>query len=156
MPTPDFVLALRSKIGNDPLWLPGAAAVVYDDDGRVLLGRRADNGQWTIITGIIDPGEQPAQAIVREVMEETGVVVEVEHLVGVDVVGPVTFPNGDVSTFLSLVFRCRYLSGEARVNDDESSEVRWFDLQDLPPLNDLHRHHARTARHSDGVPYFVR
>ena len=89
MPTPDFVQALRSYIGHDPLWLPGAAAVVYDDDGRVLLGRRADTGQWTLITGIIDPGEHPAQAIVREVEEETGVTVEVEHLVSVDVVGPV-------------------------------------------------------------------
>lgn len=156
MPTPDFVLDLRSKIGHDPLWLPGAAAVVYDDAGRVLLGRRADTGQWTLITGIVDPGEHPAHAIVREVLEETGVSVEVEHLVSVDVVGPVTFPNEDVCTFLSLVFRCRYVSGSARVNDDESSEVCWFPLTDLPPLNDLHRHHARTARHSNGAPYFVR
>lgn len=156
MPTPDFIQDLRSKIGHDPLWLPGAAAVVYDDADRVLLVRRADSGRWTLITGIIDPGEQPAQAIVREVQEETGVVVEVEHLVSVDVVGPMIFPNQDVCRFLSLVFRCRYASGEARVNDDESMDVRWFSLEDLPPLNDLHRHHACTARHSDGVPYFVR
>lgn len=156
MPTPDFVLELRSKIGHDPLWLPGAAAVVYDDAGRVLLGRRADSGQWTLITGIIDPGEHPAQAIVREVREETGVSVRVEHLVSVDVVGPITFPNSDVCRFLSLVFRCRYVSGVARVNDDESLEVRWFSLDDLPALNDLHRHHALTARHSTGVPEFVR
>ena len=156
MPTPDFVQALRSRIGHDPLWLPGAAAVVYDDAGRVLLGRRADNGRWTLITGIIDPGEHPAQAIVREVLEETGVSVEVEHLVSVDVVGPMTFPNQDVCSFLSLVFRCRYLSGEARVNDDESMDVQWFPVDDLPPLNPLHRKHAETARCSTGIPDFVR
>lgn len=156
MPTPDFVLALRSKIGHDPLWLPGAAAVVYDDAGRVLLGRRADTGQWTLITGIIDPGEHPGEAVAREVLEETGVKVRVEHLVSVDVVGPMTFPNGDVCSFLSLVFRCRYVSGEARVNDDESADVRWFGLDELPELNPLHRKHAENARYSTGVPDFVR
>lgn len=156
MPIPDFVQDLRSKIGHDPLWLPGAAAVVYDDDGRVLLGRRADTGQWTLITGMIEPGEEPAPAIVREVEEETGVSVEVEHLVSVDVVGPVIFPNQDVCRFLSLVFRCRYVSGEARVNDDESMDVQWFSLDDLPPLNPLHRKHAENARYSTGVPDFVR
>ncbi|MFP5316527.1 MAG: NUDIX hydrolase [Actinomycetes bacterium] len=155
MPTPEFVQHLRSRIGHDPLWLPGAAAVVYDA-GRVLLGRRADTGQWTLITGIVDPGEHPAQAIVREVQEETGVSVEVEHLVSIDVVGPVTFPNSDVCRFLSLVFRCRYLSGEARVNDDESMDVRWFSPDDLPPLNPLHRRHAENARYSTGVPDFER
>lgn len=156
MPTPDFVRDLRSKIGHDPLWLPGAAAVVYDDDGRVLLGRRADTGKWTLITGIVDPGEHPAQAIVREVQEETGVTVEVEHLVSIDVVGPMTFPNQDVCRFLSLVFRCRYVAGKARVNDDESMDVRWFSLDELPELNPLHRKHAENARYSTGVPDFER
>ena len=46
MPVPDFVLALRSKVGHDLLWLPGVSAVVVHQDGRVLLGRRTDNGLW--------------------------------------------------------------------------------------------------------------
>ena len=72
MPTPDFILRLREKIGHDLLWLPGVTAVVLDDRNRVLLGRRADNGRWTLITGILEPGEQPAVGVVREVLEETG------------------------------------------------------------------------------------
>ena len=56
MATPDFVLSLREKIGNDPLWLSGITAVVLRGD-EVLLVRRADNGAWTPVTGIIDPGE---------------------------------------------------------------------------------------------------
>ncbi len=55
MATPDFVLALRAKIGTDPLWLPGTTAVVTRGDD-VLMVRRADTGQWTPVTGIIDPG----------------------------------------------------------------------------------------------------
>ncbi len=156
MPTPDFVLELREKIGHAPLWLPGVGAVVYNDAGEVLLGRRADNGRWAIITGMVDPGEEPASAMRREVYEETGVDVEVEILLNVGVVGPITFPNGDVCTFLNLDFRCRYLGGEARVNDDESLEVGWFALDALPELNPRHRELVLTAAAADGVPTFQR
>jgi 8-oxo-dGTP pyrophosphatase MutT (NUDIX family) len=156
MPTPDFILQLREKIGQDLLWLPGATAVVLDDNNRVLLGRRADNGIWTLITGILEPGEQPAVGIVREVFEETGVVAEVEHLAEVFAGGPMEFVNGDQAQFLTLNFRCRYISGEARVNDDESSEVGWFALDDLPELPDYHRARLRAAMRANGVPEFVR
>jgi 8-oxo-dGTP pyrophosphatase MutT (NUDIX family) len=156
MPTPAFVLDIREKIGHDPLWLPGVSAIVYNGAGEVLLGRRADNGQWALITGMVEPGEEPAQALRREVFEETGVEVEVEVLVNVGVVGPITFPNGDVCTFLNLDFRCRYLGGQARVNDDESLEVGWFALDSLPELNGRHRDLALTAHASDGVPHFLR
>jgi len=156
MPTPDFILQLREKIGQDLLWLPGATAVVLDDNNRVLLGRRADNGIWTLITGTLEPGEQPAVGIVREVFEETGVVAEVEHLAEVFAGGPMEFVNGDQAQFLTLNFRCRYISGEARVNDDESSEVGWFALDDLPELPDYHRARLRAAMRANGVPEFVR
>jgi hypothetical protein len=69
MPTPEFVLELRKKIGTRPLWLSGVTAVVLDEPGeRILLIRRADTGEWAPITGIIDPAEQPAVAAAREVL----------------------------------------------------------------------------------------
>ncbi len=156
MPTPEFVLDLRRKIGHDPLWLPGVGGVVLDDAGQVLLGRRADTGAWTIITGMVEPGEEPAVALRREVEEETGVVVEVEYLLGAGVVGPVTFPNGDVCSFLNLDFRCRYVGGIARVNDDESLDVRWFPLDALPALNPRHLALVQGAGSFDGVARFLR
>ncbi|MCU1632835.1 MAG: hydrolase [Micrococcaceae bacterium] len=155
MPTPDFVLALRRKIGHDPLWLPGVGGVVFDAEGRVLLGQRADTGAWTIITGMVDPGEEPAVALRREIEEETGVDVEVESLLDVGVVGPVTFPNGDVCTFLTLDFRCRWVGGTARVNDDESLDVRWFPLDALPALNARHLALVQEAGSFDGRTRFI-
>ena len=59
---------------------------------------------------------------------------EAERVVSVGTVGPFTYPNGDVCEFLDVVFRCRYVSGTARVNDDESLEVGWFSLDGLPEL----------------------
>ncbi|NNG20649.1 NUDIX domain-containing protein [Naumannella sp. ID2617S] len=70
------MLRLREKIGTDLLWLPGVTVVVIDrrtPQPRVLCVRRADNGQWTPVTGIVDPGEEPAAAGEREVLEEAGV-----------------------------------------------------------------------------------
>ena len=84
MPTPDFVLDLRRAIGTSPLWLSGVTAVILRGD-EVLLARRADNGRIAPIAGIIEPGEEPAVAAVREAFEETNVVIEVERLVWVHV-----------------------------------------------------------------------
>jgi len=132
MPTPDFILELRTMVGHHPLFLPGVSALVVDDQGRVLMVRRADNGLWTLPSGIAEPGEEMAHSCAREVLEETGVVVQVDELISIRTVGPVTYPNQDVTTFVDHFFRCRPISGTAHVGDDESIAVGWFDPADLP------------------------
>lgn len=138
MATPDFIRAIRATAGHQLLYLPGVSAVVFDDDGRVLLGRRADNGRWAIIGGIPEPGEQPAAVAVREVEEETAVRCVAERVVLVQALErPVTYPNGDRCQFMDICFRCRATGGEARVNDEESLEVGWFGLDALPPMEEF-------------------
>ena len=156
MPTPDFVLSLREKIGHELLWLPGVTGVVFNEDKEVLLVRRADDGRWTLITGMLEPGEEPAAGTLREVDEETGITAAVEHLIHVGSHGPITFPNGDQCSFLNVAFRCRYVSGAARVNDDESSDVGWFALDDLPQLSERHTLLVNLALEADGTPAFQR
>ncbi|WP_329037657.1 NUDIX domain-containing protein [Streptomyces sp. NBC_00178] len=135
MATPDFILALRKKIGSDPLWLSGVTAVVVRDD-QVLLAKRADNGKWTAVTGIIDPGEQPADAAAREVLEETGIVAVPERLAMVHVTDPVVYDNGDQTQYLDLVFRFAWQSGVPSPDDGENTAAEWFALDDLPPMSD--------------------
>src|SRR4051794_7788467 len=130
MPIPDFILEIRAMIGHHPLWLPGVTAVVRRDDA-VLLVQRSDNGAWTPVTGIPDPGEEPAIAAAREVLEETGVVARVDRLVSTSVHGPVTHANGDVASYLDLCFACTWLSGHAQVADDESRDVAWVRRDEL-------------------------
>lgn len=155
MPIPDFVVALRRKIGHDLLWLPAVTAVVFREDGRVLLARRSDNGNWGLVSGIVEPGEEPAVTAVRECLEETGVVAVVEELVSIGAGEPVQYPNGDRCQFLDHTFRCRYVSGQARVNDDESLEVGWYDPDRLPPMPPHQLARLRQARTSDGRPRFA-
>lgn len=139
MAIPDFIVQLRKKIGHDLLWMSGVTAVVLRDGAggatEVLLVRRADNGAWTPITGIIDPGEQPAVAAAREVLEEAGVVAEPQTLVRVHSEPPMRHANGDRAQYLDHTFRFRYVSGQAHPADGENTEVKWCGLDALPPMS---------------------
>ena len=141
MPIPDFVVQLRTLVGTDLLWMPGVSAVVVHDDGRLLLGRRSDNGLWAVVSGILEPGEQPAHAAVREVLEETGIVAVVEGLASVSSDSEtVQYDNGDCAQYLDLTFACRAVGGDPWVGDDESTAVGWFAPDALPePLTSSSR-----------------
>lgn len=136
-PIPDFVREIRRRIGQDPLWLPAVTAVVRRGD-EVLLVERADNGRWAPITGIVDPGEEPAVAAAREALEETGVRIRVDRLAGTSASGEIVHVNGDRAAYLDQTFACTWVEGEARVADDESTDVRWWPLAALPPMDAAH------------------
>ena len=133
MPIPDFVRDLRRHIGTSPLWLPGVTAVVRRGPD-LLLVRRSDTGEWAPVTGIVDPGEHPGVAARREVLEEAGVQVTVDRLAWVQALPTITHVNGDRAAYLDHTFSCTYVAGEARVGDDESTDVRWFRADRLPTL----------------------
>lgn len=135
MPTPEFIVNLRRYIGHGPLWLLGSSTVVLREQGnstQVLLGRRADNGSWTTIDGIVEPGEPPQVAAARECLEETELEVSIERLVMTGVVGPISYANGDVCSFVDHCYRAHVVSGSTGTGDGENSAVRWFGLDGLP------------------------
>ena len=114
---------------------------------RCCSSSASDNGAWTPVTGIVDPGEDPHVTAVREVEEEACVVAEVERLVWVSASGVVTHVNGDLGQYLDHTFRCRWVSGEPRPGDDESTDARFFPLDALPPMAPgLPRPHRRGRR----------
>jgi ADP-ribose pyrophosphatase YjhB (NUDIX family) len=135
VPVPDFVRELRRHVGSAELWLPGVTAVVVRDS-EVLLMQRADTAEWSPVTGIVDPGEDPGVAARREVLEETGVVVRVDRLAWVQALPRTVHVNGDVASYLDHTFACSYVSGEAHVADDESLAVRWWPLDRLPGMRE--------------------
>src|SRR5688500_12277113 len=114
MPIPEFIVEIRKLIGHHELWLPGITAVVTRGD-EVLLVQRADDGEWTPVTGIPEPGEEPAVAAAREALEETGVAVSVDRLVSTSAHPGIVHANGDRASYLDLTFACSYVTGEAHV-----------------------------------------
>lgn len=95
-----------------------AATVVVNDVGDVLLIQRADNGQWNIPGGVIEKGETPVAAAVRETKEETGIDVSVNVLTGV-------YTNVALGV-VAMVFRAEPLDGSQEVAlSDESVAVEW-------------------------------
>ena len=155
MATPDFVLALRAKIGNDPLWLMGVSAVVLRDN-QVLLVKRADNGAWTPVTGIVDPAEEPATAAERETLEEAGIVARANAVTWIHVIPPITYSNGDVSQYVDVTFRCEFVSGDPWPADGENTEAAWFELDALPEMEPDMVERIRTAVEFTGPARFER
>ena len=138
MPIPEFVVALRRHVGQTPLWLPGVTAVVVRTGpggaDEVLLIHRADTEEWAPVTGIVEPGQEVAEAASREVWEEASIVASAERLVWVSTGAPVTHANGDRAQYIDHTFRMRYVSGEPGPGDDETTDARWFAVDDLPAM----------------------
>lgn len=144
MPIPQFVADLRAHIGHRPLWLIGITAVVVRDE-QLLFVKRADNGSWTPVTGIVDPGEEPADAAIREVAEETGVTAIPTRLAWVHVTAPMVHVNGDRAQYLDHLFHMRWIAGEPYPADDENTAAQWFPLAALPPMSERMHHRIATA-----------
>lgn len=127
---------LRERVGSDLVLLPGVAAIVRDGQNRVLFIRRADNGQWGLPAGGIDPGETPAEAVVREVHEETGLEVRVARVAGV--FGGkgfrMQYENGDWAEYTVVVFDCEVVGGELAPVDGEALAFRYFAPNEIPKL----------------------
>lgn len=122
----DYVTSIRSRIGTDLLLLPGVTAVIRDGE-RFLLARHAHSGQWSLIGGGIEPGEEPSEALLREVREETGAHVRIRGIIGA-YGGPamtVAYPNGDQVGYVTTAYDCE-LQSAAAPNLDDILELGWF------------------------------
>ncbi len=114
---------------------PSASTFVLHD-GKVLMTRRTDNGNWTMPSGAHDPGETLTQTAVRETLEETGITIEPYDLAGIytDPRHVIHYTSNDeVRQEFSVVYRARYLAGEPTCSD-ETTEVRWIPIDELEEL----------------------
>lgn len=122
---------------SGPRGIPGyvtpktaVGAVVLDASRRILLIRRADSGAWLYPTGWADVGYSPAEVVVKEVQEETGIRCTPTHLLAV--LDGMRLGFTQVAMYTSI-FLCRAEGGELAAHPLEASDVAWFDLDDLPP-----------------------
>jgi ADP-ribose pyrophosphatase YjhB (NUDIX family) len=123
-----YVQRLRHAVGSARILLPSVTALVYDDAGGLLLVRQRDGGVWSTPGGSMELDETPADAVVREAWEETGLRVQPRRVFGV-YGGPefiVRYPNGDESQYVMICFECQAVGGRLRADGDETTEARYW------------------------------
>jgi ADP-ribose pyrophosphatase YjhB (NUDIX family) len=131
-----YVRDLRECVGSARLLLPSVTALIYDDAGRLLLVRQRDGGVWSTPGGSMEFDETPADAVVREAWEETGLMVTPRRVFGV-YGGPefiVRYPNGDESQYVIIVFECEAVGGELGGDGDETTEARYWTADEAAAL----------------------
>jgi len=126
----------RGYIGHDLLFAPAAGALVLDDEGRMLLQRRGDDGTWGILGGGSEVGESPVETALREVFEETGLQVRLERLLSVATGDDclARYPNGDRGKFWGFLFSARIVGGAMISENEETLELRWFHPHEVEHL----------------------
>lgn len=127
--------SLRERLGSSLLLIPAVAAIIRDASGRILL-QQTHHDTWSLPAGAIEPGESPSHAIVREVLEETGLRVRPRAIVAV--VGGaacrVRYPNGDEVEYVVTLFDCEVRGGEVIASNDETKMLAYFRREDMPAL----------------------
>jgi 8-oxo-dGTP pyrophosphatase MutT (NUDIX family) len=142
----------RTEYWNDPeaprpnSLVPSCGVLATDDQGRILLQRRRDTGQWAIPMGRMELGETPSQCGIRETEEETGVLTEVTGILGVysDPGHIVAYSDGEIRQEYEVILLGRPVSGAPAANE-EASEVAWVAVDDLDAL-DIHPTQWRQLR----------
>jgi 8-oxo-dGTP pyrophosphatase MutT (NUDIX family) len=131
-----YYRALREKIGHDLILYPAAGAVIPDAEGRILLQEKAAEPGWFIPGGAIEPGEHPEEALVREVAEETGLIVAPRKVVLV--IGGAEYryryPNGDWVEITGLLYQCDVVGRSDGPLDAETKHLEYFSREALPEL----------------------
>jgi ADP-ribose pyrophosphatase YjhB (NUDIX family) len=136
VPMSPFVANLRSLVGDELLQLPSVAALCRDESDRILLVQQADSGRWSTPGGVIEPGEGPEEAAIREVYEETGLVVVIDRLRAA-VGGPdyrTMYRNGDRLSYIALIYDARVVGGQPTPDRQETIDVGWFYLNEVSQL----------------------
>ncbi len=132
------------RAGKDGVLRLGCTAILFDASRqKVLLTRRADNGQWCLPGGGAEAGESVSEACLRELREETGLEGNILRLTGVysDPNRLVIYPDGAKIHFVSLCFEVE-AQGTPGLSD-ETTEWAYFSPQEIPGLDMLLGHAER-------------
>jgi 8-oxo-dGTP pyrophosphatase MutT (NUDIX family) len=129
-----YISELRKYIGSKPIFNIGATIIVMNDNNEILLNLRSDTNTWGIIGGSVEIGESLEETAARELWEEAGL--KAEHFELLDVLSGkdlfFRYPNGDETYTIIVLYKAIGITGELRINDDESLCLQYFSL-DYPP-----------------------
>jgi ADP-ribose pyrophosphatase YjhB (NUDIX family) len=138
-------LIFGNCIGKDLSLLVGSCAQIYDSTGRkILLTKRGDNGRWCLPGGQLDSGESVSETCAREVLEETGLVVEVGHLIAVYSSPNMVLSYDDEHKFqvISFHFEVNIIGGKLGLSN-ETTDVGYFSIDEIKNMDVMEHHQQR-------------
>ncbi len=137
MEKPSYIRFIRSKVAEAKIILNAACAVLDDGTGRILLQKRTDNHKWGLPGGLLELDESILDAVKREVKEETNLDIEPTRFIGVFVNPMMRWRERDEAEVICFSFAAKIVGGTLRINDDESSELRYFGRDELPEIHSV-------------------
>ena len=130
----EYIKSMRKYIGHERLLIVGAGVFIHKN-GKLLLQKRKDNGCWAADHGgCCELGETVEETAKRELHEETGLTAHSLELIGIFSGKDLfyTYPNGDMVSNVNIAYLCEDFSGEMITRTDETTDLRWFYLDELP------------------------
>ena len=128
----DYVKYIRSMVSHNKIIMNAAGGIIAKDN-KILLQKRSDNNEWGLFGGIMEMDETYEACAKREIYEETGLIVELEYLIGIYHNFNVEWPSLDKAHVIVACYKCNIVGGNLKL-DSESKEYGWFSLDSLPKL----------------------
>ncbi len=132
----NYIMELRKKVGHSPIISVGATVLVFNSKNELLLNLRSDTNTWGIPGGSKEINETIEECAIRELKEETNL--EVDNLELVTVLSGkeyfFKYPNGDEVDCVITLYKVQNYSGDLKINDEESTKLQFFSLNNLPEL----------------------
>ena len=129
----DYIKQIRKLIGHEPMLIPHAVVILFNEEGKVLFEVRADDGYLDFPGGSIDMGEEVKEAAKRELYEETGLIADELELFDV-YSGPITkytYFNKDVIYGVDTFYVCKKYHGALKPQKEEVKELVFLDINEV-------------------------
>ena len=129
-----YISDLRKYVGHEPILTAGVGLFVFNDENKVLMQLRTDYNSWGFPGGAMELGESFEDVAIRELKEETNLIVDELKLIKV-LSGKDTYreyPNGDKLYDITAIFVIKKYHSNLKINDNESKKLEWFKIDNLP------------------------
>lgn len=129
-----YISDLRKYVGHEPILTAGVGLFVFNDEDKVLMQLRTDYNSWGFPGGAMELGESFEDVAIRELKEETNLIVDELKLIKV-LSGKDTYreyPNGDKLYDITAIFVIKKYHSNLKINDNESKKLEWFKIDNLP------------------------
>lgn len=141
----DYVKYVRSMVGNNKIIMNASAVIIHNDKQEILLQLRGDDHFWGLPGGIMEMDELPEETAKREVLEETGYIIEIDSYLGAFHNFNKVWPSNDVAHIICFVYTGKIIGGSQYCDGLETLELKWFSKDNLPKIDALDHFNAIQA-----------